>query len=295
MEASIIIRAYNEARDIKRCIKAMLDQDFEYPFEIVVVYNTDTTDNTLEIIKKLDVKIVQKGNYNPGDNLNFGIENSDGKYAVITSAHCYPTTRKWLHNLHKNFADPKVAGAYGRQVVPENAKPLVKRKMAAAFGDKRTVSTDNPSFSNVNCMIRRDLWQKNPYDNSPGNIVEDIVWARHMQDLGYSIVSEPEATMEHYHVESLKRHYRRSRTEGYGLMYTGLYPDPFSTMVRGFIRDTVKDGLYVLTHPKYLHWLFYIPLWASARNIGLYAGMKRFRNDGRKPMFEPLDQDLWKK
>ncbi len=293
MEVSIILRAYNEAKDIKRCIKAMLDQDFDYPYEIVVVFNTDSTDKTLEIVESLPVKIVKKGNYNPGGNLNFGISNSDGKYAVITSAHCYPTTRDWLKNLHRNFDDPKVAAVFGKHLLPENAKPMTKRAMAKTFGDKRRVSLTNPAFSNVNSMLRRDIWEKSNFDMSPGNVVEDICWAREVQQKGYSIVYEPEAPMIHYHNESLKRCYRRSRTEGYGLMYTGIYPNPLKALITALIKDKITDSLYLLPRPKYWHWLFYAPFWNIARNFGLYAGMMRFRKDGRKPMFELTGNKLW--
>ena len=294
MEVSIIIRAYNEAEEIGRCLEAMLDQDFDFPFEIVVVYNTDTTDNTLEIVEALNVKVVKKGNYNPGGNINFGIRNSDGKYLVITSAHCFPVDRNWLRSLHKNFSDPKVAAVFGRHVLPDCAGPSIKREMAKVFGTERRVSYDNPFISNVNCMIRRDIWEEHPYDESPGNVVEDVCWAITVQKLGYCIVYEPEAAMVHYHNEKPARHYRRSRTEGYGMMYTGLVACPFRALLSGLARDIIADTIFFLRNPRHILRLPFVPILRALRNFGLYAGMRRFQRDGRKPLFEHSDKKLWR-
>lgn len=294
MEVSIIIRTYNEARDVRRCLEAMLKQDFDRPFEIVIVYNTDSTDNTLEIVQSMGLKVVKKGHYNAGENINFGIKNSDGKYLVITSAHCYPVDSHWLSNLYRNFSDPEVAGVYGKQVIPDSAKPMARRQVSAVYNDSWRSSRDNPVISNVNCMIRRDVWEKHQYDESPGNVVEDICWGMKVQEMGYKIVYEPKAAMVHYHNDGLRGYYRRSRSEGYGLMYAGLYAHPLRSILATLVKDTLADALYLLSHPRYICWLPYAPLWRISRSFGLYAGMRAFQRDGRKPLFKASAKRLWK-
>ena len=46
--------------------------------------------------------------------------------------------------------------------------------------------------------IRRDIWEKIPFDPSVTNI-EDRIWAGEVIKAGYKLIYEPEAAVFHYH------------------------------------------------------------------------------------------------
>lgn len=194
---SIIIRTKNEERWIVQCLQAVYRQNYRN-FEVIIVDN-ESTDCTVEKSRQFPVaKILSCTDYLPGKALNSGIRESDGEFITCLSGHCIPVNDKWLENLLKNFAANDVAGVYGRQEPMSFSSDSDKRDLALVFGlDKRTQIKDS-FFHNANSMIRRDIWEKIPFDEAVSNI-EDRVWAKKVLESGYKIVYEPEAGVYHYH------------------------------------------------------------------------------------------------
>jgi len=196
---SIIVRTKNEEKWITQCLQAIKDQSIQ-DFEIVIVDNK-STDKTLEKAKVFDSivsKIVNMDRYMPGESLNIGIREAKGEYIVCISAHCIPTNKFWLENLLKNFEDKEVAGVYGRQEPLSFSSDFDKRDLMIVFGLDKKVQRKDSFFHNANSMLRRDLWEKYPFDENTTNI-EDRIWAAQVLKDGYKIVYEPEASVYHYH------------------------------------------------------------------------------------------------
>jgi CMP-N-acetylneuraminic acid synthetase len=73
-----------------------------------------------------------------------------------------------------------------------------KRDLVLLFGLDRKVQVRDSFFHNANSMIRKDIWQAIPFDETITNI-EDRVWAQNILQRGYKIIYEPEASVYHYH------------------------------------------------------------------------------------------------
>ncbi len=194
---SIIIRTKNEERWITPCLMGVFKQDYE-DFEVILVDNA-STDKTIEKALQFNIsKVVTCEDFRPGLALNMGIKESTGEYIVCLSGHCIPVNEKWLSNLQRNFNDEKVAGVYGRQEPLASTSVSDKRDLSIIFGlDRRTQKKDS-FFHNANSMLRRKLWEENPFDETLANI-EDRVWAEKVLQRGDRIVYEPEASVYHYH------------------------------------------------------------------------------------------------
>ena len=197
-KASIIVRTKNEDRWIGQCLSAIEKQSYKNK-EIILVDN-DSTDKTVVIASKFDVKHVNyspKGRFRPGKSINIGIDASDGEFIVIISGHCIPTNDKWLETLISNIGGDDVAGVYGRQEPLSFTSNLDKRDLAITFGlDKKTQLKD-PFFHNANSAITRAMWEKYPFDDDCTNI-EDRIWGRKVISAGYKIIYEPEASVFHH-------------------------------------------------------------------------------------------------
>lgn len=196
MEVSIIIRTKNEERWITACLKSVFSQKYN-DFEVILVDN-QSTDKTIEKAKAFDIKILEIEAFLPGKALNMGIRQTSGKFVVCLSGHCIPVNENWLGSLIRNFDDPQIAGVYGRQEPLSFSSDFDKRDMAIVFGLDRKVQKKDPFFHNANSAIRRDIWEKIPFDEEVTNI-EDRVWANDILSKGYSIIYEPEASVYHYH------------------------------------------------------------------------------------------------
>lgn len=194
---SIIIRTKNEERWITQCLHGVFSQRHK-DFEVIIVDN-ESDDKTLEKAKQFDVrKILTCEDYLPGKALNIGIKQANGDYIVCLSGHCIPVNDQWLESLLKNFDASDVAGVYGRQEAMSFTSDSDKRDLTLIFGLDRKVQIKDSFFHNANSMLRREVWQKVPFDENMTNI-EDRAWAQKVQQNGYKIIYEPEARVYHYH------------------------------------------------------------------------------------------------
>jgi len=207
---SIIIRTKNEERWITPCLKSVFNQSHK-DFEVIIVDN-ESTDKTVEKAEKFDVKIVEyKKEYRPGRAINKGIKESKGELIACLSAHCVPVNNKWLTNLKRNFTKKDIAAVYGRQEPMSFTSDADKRDLAITFGLDKKIQVKDSFFHNANSMIRRDIWDKIPFDEVLTNI-EDRAWAKNVLEKGYKIIYEPEASVYHYH--GIHQNQNKKRCDG---------------------------------------------------------------------------------
>lgn len=196
-KVSVIIRTKNEERWIGHCL-AMLQKQHFTDFEVVLVDN-QSTDHTVAVARRHPLAaVLDIREFKPGFALNEGIRASSGQYIVCLSAHCIPRDEHWLDNLLRNFDDERVAGVYGRQLPVSFTDAPDKRDLLITFGQERRVQSKDYFFHNANSMLRRDVWEKFPFDEHVTNI-EDRVWGKAVTSAGYQLVYEPDAAVYHHH------------------------------------------------------------------------------------------------
>ena len=84
---SIIVLAHNEEKHIEECLESIINQDFDKPYEIIVV-NNESTDNTSSIVDKYSKKysIIQHlkiPNYPQTPARLYGVKVAKGKYITF--------------------------------------------------------------------------------------------------------------------------------------------------------------------------------------------------------------------
>ena len=193
---SIIIRTKNEQNWIESCLKSIFNQSYKN-FEIILVDN-NSTDNTVKIAKKFNIKITKLKKFKPGLAINFGIKKSKGNVIVCISGHCIPVNEYWLSNLIKNLKSKNVAGVYGRQEPLSFSSDLDKRDLFYTFGLDKKIQKFDTFFHNANSAFLRKTWKKYPFDEKVSNI-EDRVWGEKVINSGLKIIYEPKASVFHYH------------------------------------------------------------------------------------------------
>ena len=98
---SVVIRTLNEEKHLPELLESIRKQFSAYfDFEIVIV-DSGSTDNTLDIAKSYSARItpIKKENFSFGRSLNIGCEFANGKYLVFVSGHCIPASDRWVHDI----------------------------------------------------------------------------------------------------------------------------------------------------------------------------------------------------
>lgn len=194
---SVVIRAKNEARWLWKCLEAISSQEAK-PSEIIVVDN-ESTDQTIEIAKAAGVdKIVTIQDYTPGKALNLGFQVASNELVAIISGHCVPASDNWLKNLVRAATQqPEIAAAYGRQLPLPFSDDRDKADLYAVFRNESRIQTTDGFMNNANSIIKRKIWESNPFDESITNI-EDRVWGSQVIGQGFKIAYDANATVFHH-------------------------------------------------------------------------------------------------
>ncbi len=211
MQASIIIRAKNEAHDIEDTLDRVFTQQGVTGFEVIVV-DSGSSDGTLDIVRRTPATLIEiePASFTYGRALNLGVKAASGDICVSLSAHSLPAHARWLANLLSPFADPSIGGVYGRELPRENATlfELFGMRLSGVMSEKPRRQESDMMFSNRNGAFRRTLVVEHPFDEKiPG--AEDLAWADWIQRNGWAVWYEPTAPVYHSHGESLPRLLRR--------------------------------------------------------------------------------------
>lgn len=211
MIASIVIRAKNEARDLRETLTEVYAQQGVPSFEVILV-DSGSTDGTVDIAREFPVQIIEipPASFTYGRALNLGINAATGDFAVSLAAHALPATRTWLASLLEPFADPTVGGVYGRELPKDNATvfELFGMRLSGVTSTKPRRQELDMMFSNRNSAFRRSLVLEHPFDEKiPG--AEDLAWADWIERNGWAIYYQPTAPVYHSHGEPFLHLVRR--------------------------------------------------------------------------------------
>jgi rhamnosyltransferase len=124
MIVSIIIRTYNEERYLNDLLNSINNQIINNHIIEIIVVDSGSTDNTLQIAKSYNctIKKIEKINFSFGRSLNMGCATSNGEILIFISGHCIPGNEFWLQNLINPIIKNEVILTYGKQIGGKNTK-----------------------------------------------------------------------------------------------------------------------------------------------------------------------------
>lgn len=287
-KCSIVIRCYNEEQHIGRLLSGITKQSLQ-DVEIILV-DSGSTDATLDIAQGFPLKIIhiQKEDFTFGRSLNMGCDAATGEFLIFASAHVYPVYEDWLAQMLKPFDNDKVALVYGKQRGAETTKYSEHRVFAKWFPETSDFHQMQPFCNNANVAIRRELWEKQAYDEALTGL-EDLAWAKQIITQGYHLAYSADAEIIHVHDETFAQVYNRYRREA--IAFKRIYPEAkFSTMqfLRLFLFNTVNDCGHGIRDKVFWREFSSILRFRWNQFLGTYRGYRE-----HSPMTQQLHQTFY--
>ena len=214
-KASVIIPAYNAAQSLIECLAAVRDQDVEAPYEIIVVDDC-SDDQTAELATAPDVILIRHDRrLGAAAARNSGIKVAQGEILCFTDADCAPK-QDWLRQILKPFADETISGCKGTYAT--NQDELVARFVQIEYEDRYDLLEKQERINFIDtysAAYRRQVIQANDGFDERMRYLEDQELSFRLAARGYEMVFQPQATVFHYHSDSLLSYFRKKFVIGY--------------------------------------------------------------------------------
>jgi glycosyltransferase involved in cell wall biosynthesis len=247
-------------------------QDYE-----IVLVDSGSSDGTIEIANQFGVDTVthiSPEDFSFGRALNYGCEAATGDLCVIASAHVYPKRADWLKQLLEKFNDD-IALVYGKQRGNEMTTFSEDQIFRQWFPDYDIDNQPHPFCNNANAAIRKETWEKFPYDEHLTGL-EDVDWAKRVQKKGWEISYASDAEIIHVHDETVREVFNRYRREAYA--HKEIMPGQsfsFLDFVWLSLHNIASDYQAALNQAEFSENILEIPRFRLLQFWGTYRGFAK--------------------
>lgn len=162
---SVVVIGLNEEKLIGKCMRSLVTQDFQEPYEVVFL-DGGSTDQTVKIVNsyknKLNLKVFMYKAKAIGDARQKGFELTKADIIASTDSDVI-LPKTWLHMIYTHFSQhPGCIGVVGPYVIYPST-PLQKQlflmglRIVDVFG---RLLTGLYAFRGLNFAVRRSAWKR---------------------------------------------------------------------------------------------------------------------------------------
>jgi GT2 family glycosyltransferase len=220
LRISVVVRTKDKEKRLDNLLENLASQTLQ-PSEVIVVDNY-SNEKKLELlerdlresiknyseIRKIKLIPITDVEFSHAYSTNLGVSNAENELICITNAHSIPISPCWLKDGAKHFKDPKVAGVSGF-FIPHREGNVFGKLDAFVYYFSQRIILRQDWVSTINCIIRKSLWKKYPFDENLLKIIpetrryglEDYDWSEEMAARGFKITMEPLFSVFHSHHE----------------------------------------------------------------------------------------------
>jgi glycosyltransferase involved in cell wall biosynthesis len=215
---SVIVPCYNGSRTIRRALGSLMAQDFDLPYEVIVV--DSSSDGTDAIVREEfpRVRLIRRETRTPvGAARNLGVRQARGDIIAFFDSDCVADPN-WLRHLA--FAHgPNVTGVGGSMA---NANPGSLVGWASFLMEFARLAPSSPrmlvaDIVGCNCSYKRWVFEKYGFYHDGDYAGDDVLFNRRLVLGGERLLFEPRAIVYHHNRESLHDFLRHMRRLGEGV------------------------------------------------------------------------------
>lgn len=199
VKVSVIVPCYNCSDNILHNLKALKEQDFPEPFEIIVVDN-NSNDNSCELIGSVEnVRLLHETKIqNAAATRNRGAINSKGSIVAFIDADCIAAP-DWLSQGVKALEHENVTRIGGRVVIDPlsiQSNTVEILDTLYSFCQRQLIERFQAAMTG-NTIIKRTVFEKIGYFNTTFFELEDIEIGQRAAAHGLSIDYAPDCIVFH--------------------------------------------------------------------------------------------------
>lgn len=283
IKTSIIVISYNNSHNLEQCLTSLTNQNYDRnisDLEIIVV-DSGSTDNSIEILEKYDdkIKIILKpkklSRLSPAMARNTGVNNSTGDILIFSDGDCTPPLN-WVESMINSFEEHEIDCVIGSRDpdIGVGTGTFIRRYNFILYSNKFTIP--EPIIINSksirenkqlvflaanNFAIKRKIWNelggmKTIFKNPS---CEDLMLESEIIKSNYNVYFNPYIKVRHLHPISLASIFRKAIYHGEGNYFLNKYSGGVITWKHLVERGDMLD-------PKYFFFsiTFYILFLAGA-------------------------------
>lgn len=222
---TVFLPTWNGGERLDEVLAAVRAQRTERRIVLRAV-DSSSSDQTPRVLAKhgVEFETIAQREFDHGATRGKAILASSTELVVLLTQDARPLDEDWLEELVAPFEDPRVAGAWSRQVPRPACHPFQRANLEAHFASsKRNVieplspaqwSALSPAerlarvgFDDVSSCVRRSAVERTPFPRTPFG--EDMLWARDALLAGHRLVYAGRSVVEHSHDLTLAELTRR--------------------------------------------------------------------------------------
>jgi rhamnosyltransferase len=191
---SIVIRNKNEAFYLKKVLKTLF-LVYKNDFDEIIIVDNNSTDNSIEIAKQFNCKIVTINDFSYGRAINFGVEQAKNDYVLLLSAHAVPVGKYFFKSTlealesKKNIAGLRYINSY-------------QNYERALFNDFLVKEPLKFGLMAACCLVVKSVWESHKF-NEDLVFSEDKEWSLRVTVSGFNIFDLNETFF--YFIERTKK------------------------------------------------------------------------------------------
>ena len=235
----VVVRCKNEMPWVERTLPALRRTGAR-----ILFVDSGSTDGSLDVAERERVEIVRiaPDAYVPGRVLNDAMRRTSSDIVAFVNADAIPLGDEGVARMVA-ACERGAAAAYGRQVARPTARRITRIDHARAFPE-RSAPAWRHFFSMAASAIRRDVWERLPFDDDL-RYSEDVDWTFRLRALGCRIEYVPDAIFEHSHDYDAAGMRKRMLGEGQAnaeIFHLGA-PRAWSGFVKPLSSQIARDAL----------------------------------------------------
>lgn len=293
--ATVVIPILDPGPELDEVVERIESQESFGQCELLVL-DSGSSERALRSLRRIGARVLDvfPGEFNHGATRQRGAEAARGRFVVFLSQDALPEPG-WLEGLLQAFEDPRVAGAYSRQIPRPGATCFVREQLdrwpatstiARIQGLPENVETPEippwrraelACFDNVSSAVRRSVLRRHPLRDVRFGADRD--WAWRVVAAGHRLAYRPDSVVVHSHSRSAWYELRRTFSDHRALreLFPPLEDRPDPSLATTLVVEALRlSALALRSERDGARWrqTLRAPAVAAARVLGARLGRR---------------------